>query len=75
MMRVGLLWVINAAWRCWAVVQLRRALGSRRLVAIRGVGRRVRVFRLLGRHYLQRALGRNHLQVHAMVEGLKEENF
>ncbi|CAM9558654.1 unnamed protein product [Pylaiella littoralis] len=59
---VGLLWVINAAWRCWAVVQLRRALGSRRLVAIRGVGRRVRVFRLLGRHYLQRALGRNHLQ-------------
>ncbi|CAM9824463.1 unnamed protein product, partial [Ectocarpus sp. 8 AP-2014] len=59
---VGLLWIINSSRRCWAVVQLRRALGSRRLVAIRGAGRRVRIFRLLGRNYLQRALGRNHLQ-------------
>ncbi|CAN0216099.1 unnamed protein product, partial [Ectocarpus sp. 12 AP-2014] len=59
---VGLLWIINSSRRCWAAVQLRRALASRRLVAIRGAGRRVRIFRLLGRNYLQRALGRNHLQ-------------
>ncbi|CAM9998197.1 unnamed protein product [Scytosiphon promiscuus] len=59
---VGLIWVFNSARRCWAVAQLRQALGSRRLVAIRGAGRRVRIFRLLGRSYLQRALGRNHLQ-------------
>lgn len=60
---LGLLWVFNSCRRCWAVLQLRRALGSRRLVAIRGAGRRVRIFRLLGRNYLQRALARNHLQV------------
>lgn len=39
-------------------------------MAIRGAGRRVRIFRLLGRNYLQRALGRNHLQVICTAEAL-----
>lgn len=50
---IAILWAIAVGVRMHSICLLRRALETRRIVAIRGLGHRVRVFSLLAKNHLQ----------------------